>query len=80
MAPTALDSPSLREALDPDEIVARQQANPLGRLCEVEELGGAVVLLASDLASYVTGQTLMCDGGASVTTRRPVLRLDSQRS
>ena len=62
-----------------DDIIAREDRIPVENLLE-PVVGGAVVMLASDLASYVTGQTLMCDGGASVTTRRPVIRVDAQRS
>jgi NAD(P)-dependent dehydrogenase (short-subunit alcohol dehydrogenase family) len=36
---------------------------PLGRAGHVDDLGGAAVFLASDLAGYVTGQTLHVDGG-----------------
>ncbi len=36
---------------------------PLGRLGEAEDVAGASVFLASDAASYVTGQVMVVDGG-----------------
>jgi NAD(P)-dependent dehydrogenase (short-subunit alcohol dehydrogenase family) len=38
---------------------------PLGRLGQPEEVAQGIVYLASDAASYVTGQTLLVDGGAA---------------
>jgi NAD(P)-dependent dehydrogenase (short-subunit alcohol dehydrogenase family) len=39
------------------------QRVPLGRVGRAEEIVGAVVFLASDSASYVTGTTVVVDGG-----------------
>ena len=36
---------------------------PMGRFGKTEELIGAAVYLASDAASFVTGQVLVVDGG-----------------
>jgi 3-oxoacyl-[acyl-carrier protein] reductase len=51
------------EAADP-EIRARLLASiPLGRMATPEEIGWAVRFFASEEAGYVTGQTLVVDGG-----------------
>jgi 3-oxoacyl-[acyl-carrier protein] reductase len=39
------------------------RAIPMGRLAEPEDLGWAVRFLASEEAGYITGQTLVLDGG-----------------
>ena len=39
---------------------------PLGRVGSPEEIGAAVVFLCSDHAAYITGQTLVVDGGLTM--------------
>lgn len=38
----------------------------LGRIGEVEEVAGAAVFLASDAGRFITGQTIVIDGGATI--------------
>src|SRR6201996_3118711 len=40
---------------------------PMGRAGDVDEMAGAAVFLASDLSSYITGQTIHVDGGTAAS-------------
>ena len=39
---------------------------PMGRLGRPEEIAAAIAFLLSDEASFITGQTMFVDGGASI--------------
>ncbi|HZP30113.1 MAG TPA: SDR family NAD(P)-dependent oxidoreductase [Acidimicrobiia bacterium] len=79
IAPGAHWTETTREAAaSPDPqlrawVAATEAATPLGRLGDVREAGGVAVFLASRLSSYVTGQTIVSDGGLVHTTARPPL-------
>ena len=51
---------------DPDNYRRAVAAYPLGRLGESEDIAGAAVFLASRAGAWITGQTLVVDGGTSV--------------
>ena len=62
VAPGIVDTPILR-AHSADWFAERAARIPLGRLGRVAEIADVVTFLASPASSYVTGQTLVADGG-----------------
>ena len=66
IAPVAA-SPALLGAFErsPQLQMALEARTPLGRVGDPEaDIGSVALFLASDDSSYVTGQTIVCDGGS----------------
>ena len=63
VSPGAVDTPMLRDGMTDAALEAFRAQIPLGRFGQAREIAGAVVFLASEHASYVTGATLNVSGG-----------------
>jgi NAD(P)-dependent dehydrogenase (short-subunit alcohol dehydrogenase family) len=64
---TPLNERVFREHPDPDALIRTwNEAHPLGRFGQPEEVAEAVLFLASDRASFITGTILRVDGGLMV--------------
>lgn len=64
VAPGAIKTPINRSVWsDPQSMKDLTEKIPLGRIGDPEEIARMVVVLASDIASYVTGRTIFVDGG-----------------
>lgn len=67
IAPGAIATPINRSVLDDPQAKEAVEAEiPLGRMGNADEIAAAVVWVASDEASYVTGTTVLVDGGMSL--------------
>jgi len=62
VAPGVVDT-DMNRHLTPEDLTALAEETPLGRIGRPEEIAQAIYFLASDRASFITGQTLAADGG-----------------
>ena len=53
---------------NPDTLAAMTRPTPLRRIGEPHELAGAAIFLASSASTFVTGQTIVVDGGVTIAT------------
>jgi 3-oxoacyl-[acyl-carrier protein] reductase len=71
IAPGSIEFPGgtweSRKTSQPELYQRTLESIPWGRYGSPEEIAGVALFLASDLASWVTGQTIVVDGGQSLT-------------
>lgn len=65
IGPTFIESPMLEEVFKGDEAFKQDALSriPMGKPGKMKDVSGAVLYLSSDLSNFVTGHTLLVDGG-----------------
>jgi 3-oxoacyl-[acyl-carrier protein] reductase len=66
VAPGFTMTDMVRRNYSREQLSAVESRIPMGRLGSVDEVSRAVLFLASDLNSYITGQSLVVDGGYTI--------------
>lgn len=58
---------SREHSIGPEGLEAARTFIPLGRVADPEDIARVILFLASDAAGYITGQTIVVDGGLSIS-------------
>jgi 3-oxoacyl-[acyl-carrier protein] reductase len=66
VSPGFIDTPMVAPVMNERRIKNIELRVPMKRHGKAEEVAGTVLFLASDDASYITGQTISVDGGMSI--------------
>lgn len=66
LCPGFVNTELTKSALSQEEMIKLAAQVPLGRFAEVSEIANAAVFLCSNLNTYMTGQTVVVDGGFTI--------------
>jgi NAD(P)-dependent dehydrogenase (short-subunit alcohol dehydrogenase family) len=72
VAPGVVWTPRISQVLGEKGREGQSRNAPLGRVALPQDIASGILFLASDLAGYVTGQTLVVDGGVGVKFPYPM--------